>query len=193
MPSAYVKKLAEKHGVSTDLAEERWNAAKKAAQAEGQGDNYAYVTSIFQNMMGETSMVLSRVLSRLKETAVAAASFEQQIKNYRGSEQSKAFAMRFCKEFESDLEKLGFVYESFNNGIQTPYWSSKDTDKITEVQDLFTKAGFQFKPIKVGGIMTFKANAVSNVPRFGGLTSISLVVYSRGVSSLGVSFSFFGY
>lgn len=193
MPSAYVKKLAEKHRMSIDKAEQKWEDAKKAAAKQGQADNYAYITSIFQNMMGETSMVLSRILSRLKETAVAAPSFEQQIKNYNGSEQSKAFAMRFCKEFEPTLEKLGFVYDRYNNGIQTPYWSSKDIHKVTEVQDLFSKAGFQFTPEKAGGIITFKATAAANIPRFGGLTSISLVVYSRGVCSLGVSFSFFGY
>lgn len=192
MPSAYVKKLAEKHGMSIDKAEQKWEDAKKAAAKQGQADNHAYITSIFQNMMGETSMVLSRILSRLKETASAAPTFEQQIKDYSGSDQSKAFANRFCKEFEVDLERLGYKYASYNSGIQTAYWFSEETNKITEVQELFTKAGFQFKPQKVTGELLFKTSAISNVPRFGGLTSISLVCYTRGGSSIDVNFSFFG-
>jgi hypothetical protein len=64
MPSGYVKKLADKKGVSIDKAEERWDNAKKAAEQQGQGDNYAYVTQVFKSMMGEKGM-LERIEARL--------------------------------------------------------------------------------------------------------------------------------
>lgn len=55
MPSAYVKKMADKHGISVKEAEDKWDEAKQAAEKQGQGDNYAYTTQIFKNMMGEKS------------------------------------------------------------------------------------------------------------------------------------------
>ena len=64
MPSGYVKKLADKKGVSIDKAEERWDNANKAAEQQGQGDNYAYVTQVFKSMMGEKGM-LERIEARL--------------------------------------------------------------------------------------------------------------------------------
>ncbi|WP_300156383.1 hypothetical protein [Solidesulfovibrio sp.] len=54
MPTEYVKKLADEHGISVEEAEHRWNEAKKKAKEEGTSkDYYAYVTAIFKNMMGE--------------------------------------------------------------------------------------------------------------------------------------------
>lgn len=53
MPTGYVKKLARKHGVSSSTAEKHWGMAKAAAQKEGHGEDYGYVTSIFKNMMHE--------------------------------------------------------------------------------------------------------------------------------------------
>jgi hypothetical protein len=57
MPTTYVKKLASKHGVSTRKAEQKWAEAKKAAAKEGEGENYAYVTSIFKKMMHEAAVM----------------------------------------------------------------------------------------------------------------------------------------
>ena len=57
MPTAYVKKLANKHGVSTSTAEKHWKMAKAAAKKEGHGENYGYVTSIFKNMMHENCFI----------------------------------------------------------------------------------------------------------------------------------------
>jgi hypothetical protein len=68
MPSGYVKKLADKKGVSIDKAEERWDNAKKAAEQQGQGDNYAYVTQVFKSMMGEKG-ALERIEARLTAQA----------------------------------------------------------------------------------------------------------------------------
>ncbi len=53
MPTAYVRKLAKKHGVSTATSESKWSKAKAAAEKQGHGDDYGYVTSIYQNMMHE--------------------------------------------------------------------------------------------------------------------------------------------
>ena len=61
MPQAYVKKLAEKHGISLDAAEEKWAKAKKLAEKQGHGGDYAYVTSIFKKTMHEASLM--RVLA----------------------------------------------------------------------------------------------------------------------------------
>lgn len=55
MPQAYVSKLAKKHGISTATAEKHWSKAKAAAKREGKEDNYAYITSIFKNMMHESA------------------------------------------------------------------------------------------------------------------------------------------
>ena len=57
MPQAYVKKLAEKHGLSLDAAEEKWVKAKKLAERQGHGEDYAYVTSIFKKQMHEASLM----------------------------------------------------------------------------------------------------------------------------------------
>jgi hypothetical protein len=54
MPTAYVKKLAEEHGMSLEHAEAKWKEAEKRAREEGKADDYyAYVTAIFKSMMGE--------------------------------------------------------------------------------------------------------------------------------------------
>ena len=54
MPTPYIKKLAKTHGKSIGFTESKWDKAKQIAETEGKEDNFAYVTSIFKNMMGET-------------------------------------------------------------------------------------------------------------------------------------------
>jgi hypothetical protein len=55
MPIPYVKKLAKKHGTSIRESEGKWGEAKKAAEKQGKGDNYGYVTQIYKSMMHEKS------------------------------------------------------------------------------------------------------------------------------------------
>ncbi len=55
MPTAYVEKLAKEHHMSLSEAESKWKEAEKKAREEGREKNYAYITSIFKSMMGETS------------------------------------------------------------------------------------------------------------------------------------------
>lgn len=57
MPQAYVSKLAKQHGISVKTAEKHWDKAKAAAKKEGHGDNYAYITGIFKNMMHENAFI----------------------------------------------------------------------------------------------------------------------------------------
>ena len=53
MPTEYIRKMAEKHGKSLKEAELMWETARKQAEKEGHADNYAYITAIFKNMIGE--------------------------------------------------------------------------------------------------------------------------------------------
>lgn len=52
MPANIIKSYADKTGKSEAELEKIWDDAKKAAEEQGQGDNYAYITSIFKNMAG---------------------------------------------------------------------------------------------------------------------------------------------
>lgn len=55
MPQSYVKKMARRHHVDIGDAEACWQDAKRAAAANGHADDWAYITRIFKNMMGETA------------------------------------------------------------------------------------------------------------------------------------------
>ncbi len=54
MPQKYIKKLAKKHNITIDKAEQYWDNAKKQAKKQNKEDNYAYITGIFKNMMNES-------------------------------------------------------------------------------------------------------------------------------------------
>ena len=54
MPTPYVKKLAKKHHTSVGKSEKEWSQAKAVAKKEGKGENFAYITSIYKKMMGES-------------------------------------------------------------------------------------------------------------------------------------------
>ena len=57
MPTAYVRSLSKKHGVSVEKGEERWAEAKAKARERGFEEGtprfYKYTMSIFKSMMGE--------------------------------------------------------------------------------------------------------------------------------------------
>lgn len=53
MPSPVVKKFASKAGIPVSEAETKWKEAKAQAAKQGKSENYAYITSIFKNMIGE--------------------------------------------------------------------------------------------------------------------------------------------
>lgn len=66
MPTPYVRKLAKKHKTTVKKSEKEWEKAKKQAAKQGKGDNFAYITGIYKRIMGEKSMLLNRVLSRIE-------------------------------------------------------------------------------------------------------------------------------
>ena len=51
MPQGYVKKIAKEKGIPLEKAEEYWEKAKKAAEKQGHGEHYGYVTNIFKRMI----------------------------------------------------------------------------------------------------------------------------------------------
>ena len=55
MPTAALKSLASKAGVSMEKAERLWDKAKKAAADEGKSEDYAYITGILKKMLGLAS------------------------------------------------------------------------------------------------------------------------------------------
>lgn len=65
MPTSYVEKMAKKHNMTVQQAEEKWSEAKKAAEKQGQGDNYAYITTIFKSMVGEKSSLIASLRQAL--------------------------------------------------------------------------------------------------------------------------------
>lgn len=52
MPTNYIKKLHDENKGSIAELESKWSEAKAQAEKQGQGTNYAYVTSIFKKMVG---------------------------------------------------------------------------------------------------------------------------------------------
>ena len=51
MPTPYIEKLSKEGKGSVESLEKKWDEAKAQAKKEGKADNYAYITSIFQNMI----------------------------------------------------------------------------------------------------------------------------------------------
>lgn len=71
MPTAYIKKLAGEGKGSVSSLEKKWDEAKAKAHGEGKGSNYAYITSIFKNMVGASVELnaASRILATSDLTA----------------------------------------------------------------------------------------------------------------------------
>lgn len=54
MPTPFVKKMAKKHNMSVSKSEKLWGKAKAAAKKQKQDNNFAMITSIYKNMLGES-------------------------------------------------------------------------------------------------------------------------------------------
>jgi len=52
MPNAYLTKLSSEQNISLSELEKKWAEAKLKAKEANQENNYAYVVSIFKNMIG---------------------------------------------------------------------------------------------------------------------------------------------
>lgn len=190
MPTAYVSKLAKAKGMPLSEAERRWDSAKRVAKEAGKAEDYAYITGLFKRMMGETSAV-----GRLAVTAsLDAQTFEQKIHLYQGSEESKALAFRFCREFEPLLLALGFEFSNTCGGnIAEAAWVSTQAHKIQDAVTLFNKSGITFEMCKLdNALIKYHVKSSMVLPRFGGLTTIQLMTYADGVAGIAVSFSYFG-
>ncbi|QDH83582.1 A/G-specific adenine glycosylase [Achromobacter phage Motura] len=55
MPTSYLKTLSEKGKGSVPELEKQWEKAKADAKAQGQADNWAYVTGIFKRRIGASA------------------------------------------------------------------------------------------------------------------------------------------
>ena len=70
MPTAYVKKMADRHGISVTAAEEKWEKAKQAAENKfkhGTKRYWPYVMGIFKKMMGLKEQVSFKEFVQLEE------------------------------------------------------------------------------------------------------------------------------
>ena len=56
MPNAYIKKLSKEGKGSEAELEHKYKKAESIAAKEGKGDNFGYITGIFQKMIGERYM-----------------------------------------------------------------------------------------------------------------------------------------
>mgnify|MGYP001003832076 CR=1 FL=1 len=59
MPTAYVQKMAEKHGVSVETAEHKWQEAKHSVKKGKRRGSWYWgkVMNTFKRMMGESTAV----------------------------------------------------------------------------------------------------------------------------------------
>lgn len=64
MPTNYIKKLAKEGKGTVPALERKWEDAKDQAAKAGHKDNFAYITEIFQNMVG-ASVIPLQAKSRL--------------------------------------------------------------------------------------------------------------------------------
>lgn len=64
MPTPYIRKLSKQGKGSIPTLEKKWDKAKDAAEKQGMGDKYGYITNIFKNMVGAKQ----RLLASLKWT-----------------------------------------------------------------------------------------------------------------------------
>jgi hypothetical protein len=70
MPSSFVKKIAEKEGMSIEDAEKKWQRAVEIAKKQGAEDVYALATTIFKGDM--SNEVSSTKKKDVEETSSAA-------------------------------------------------------------------------------------------------------------------------
>lgn len=57
MPTAYIQKLSKELGRPVGELESKWEEAKQSAEDQDKGDDYAYITGIFQHMIGAGSRI----------------------------------------------------------------------------------------------------------------------------------------
>lgn len=108
MPTTFVKKMADKHGLSTDEAEKKWDEAKKKASDEGHDEDYGYVTQIFKNMMGQKADAYDPVLPRGMQPNAAIARLKEV-----ATLANQAQAKRFLQGIGLQPTSLGQVDDNY--------------------------------------------------------------------------------
>jgi hypothetical protein len=69
MPTGYIRKLSKEGKGSVESLEKKWDEAKAAAKKEGKGENFAYITSIFQKLVhASTKPIRIEAMARLRAT-----------------------------------------------------------------------------------------------------------------------------
>jgi len=129
MPNSYVTKLADKHGMSVDKAEEHWSKAKDRAAAEGKGDDYAYITGIFKRMMGETAV--TQVVAKMNVTT--------RLYEVLGALANQAQAKRFLQNIGLHPTKLGLSEDNYVSFVLSR--DSKEQDVVNTISEALGRSG----------------------------------------------------
>lgn len=149
MPNAYLKELADagKHGSMEEL-EKKWDEAKKVANKEGK-QSYAYVTAVFQRMLGiksESSVLKIQAATRLKaaddEEAAnkAQAISEKKLKELKAKFPEGKFPPK--KDAVKIVNALGDWIDQFSNKKPTDAdWHDEDARKQKDGNFLFICIG----------------------------------------------------
>jgi len=137
MPSAYVNKLAKKHHVSIDKAEDMWSKAKASAKKQGKADDYAYITGIFKQMIGESMKPENRV-NALIDNVLKGANASKLIEDYDLN--------KYPGKFEGEPDYTEYFYELMMNGDGEPhYFGEGDEDFADDVFNDTTVEHTQFE------------------------------------------------
>lgn len=179
MPTPYVKKLADKHGVPVSQVEKKWDKAKKIAEDEGHKDNWAYITGVVKRMMNESSLEsasypMYRSLVDVTRSKASGAAFKNS-RNY------------VAKTVEPILLDLGFVYQDTFK-IDQPSWLKQPADEGLEtlVCSKLSKLGFKFEGQSTNPLMVFKQFAQMTSPHVG-IVSLAVTRWSRGAVTVSAS------
>lgn len=114
MPTAYIKKLAKEGHGSVESLEKKWNTAKEKAKEEGKGDNFALITTIFQNMIGASSKLEAKQ-RLLGSIAVGAAQKFVPKPKYKSLEDIPDSGKRILSEAQKLARQYPKVLEALRN------------------------------------------------------------------------------
>jgi hypothetical protein len=131
MPQNYVKELAKKHNISVEVAESEWSNAKKQAKKQGKPDNFAYITSIFKKMMGESKEIsLKSYLSLMED-------LENQSYDRAPTGDKNEFSFSTDTEEMDDISDEDFSDEyDFNDSGDLDSHEQEHADEDERIQEL---------------------------------------------------------
>jgi hypothetical protein len=134
MPLPYVVKLARKHRISVDQAEQYWAEAKKSAYKQGRSDDYAYITGIFKKIMGES------MKTRTRKSKLSIA--ERLISSEIAGKDTAGFINQLCEGFmEPEVYETDYILIDTNIGTEcipadvVDYQPSEEDQDSEEIPD----------------------------------------------------------